>query len=287
MGYSLMAATKPIEKYIQEIKDTCELIEMYPDSDTLQRRLYTRLSAWEKLTEISVTHTPVACDPTSTDLLIKKYIDSEKRHRKLDDSLEAWADELDLTIYQSPQEQYPWTEDKLGDPIKIMHTKSVSDIDETGDYTAFYSGGGYSGWIGFVVERKGAKGKGGPNDLYQTLSNKESRERFYREIDRFKADKRFTQMFLIAECTLDEFLKYVPVFSGYKTRNIDHKCVSVATREATIAGLEIRGCHVIWAGNRARAMQMYRDLNRQWLLKKHAQVLGIETKNKTIQEVSI
>src|SRR5665647_2179609 len=114
-----MGKVKTIEQYIREIKDTDELLQMYPDSEKLQRRLYNRLSAWEKLTEISVNHKPIACDPTSTDLLIKKYIDSEKLHRKLDDSLEAWAEELDLTIYQSPQEQYPWTEDKLGYPINI------------------------------------------------------------------------------------------------------------------------------------------------------------------------
>ena len=223
---------KSIEQYVQEIKDADELLQMYPDSETLQRRLYTRVSAWVKL--------------------------------------------LDITIFQSPQEHYPWTSEDLGRPVKPMHCKKDTDVDQTGDYQAFCSGGGHSCWIPIVVERKGAKGKGGADDLYQTLSNKESREKFYREIDRFKVDNRFSQMFLIAECTLDEYMKFVPKFSGYKTRNKDHISVSVATRQATIAGLYLRGCTVIFAGNRTRAIQMYKDLNRQWLLKNYRHVLGIE-----------
>lgn len=228
-----MGKVKTIEQYIQEIKETDELFRMYPDSDTLRRKLYTRVSAWVNL--------------------------------------------LEITIFQSQQEHYPWTSEELGHSVKPMHKKTDTDIDQTGDYVAYCTGGGYSCWIPIVVERKGAKGKGGPDDLYKTLSNKESRDKFYREIDRFKADTRFNQMFLIAECTLDEYLKFVPAFSGYKTRNKDHISLSVASRQATVAGLYLRGCTVIFAGNRARAIQMYRDLNRQWLLHNYKKVLQLDT----------
>lgn len=226
-----MGNVKTIEQYIQEIKETDELVQMYPDSETLRRKLYIKVSTWIKL--------------------------------------------LEITVFQSQQEHYPWTSKELGHNVKPMHTKKDTDADQTGDYMAYCNGGGYSCWIPIVVERKGAKGKGGADDLYQTLSNTESREKFYREIDRFKADKRFFQMFLIAECTLDEYLKFVPAFSGYKTRNKNHVSASVASRQATVAGLYIRGCTVIFAGNRARAIQMYQDLNRQWLLKNYQSVLKL------------
>lgn len=234
-----MGKVKTIEQYVQDIKETDELIQMYPDSETLRRKLYTKVSAWAKL--------------------------------------------LEITIFQSPQEKYPWTGEELGHSVKLMHTKKDTGADQTGDYMAYCRGGGYSGWIPIVVERKGARGKGGADDLYQTLSNTESREKFYRVIDRFKADKRFFQMFLIAECTLDEYLKFVPTFSGYKTRNKSHVSASVASRQATIAGLYLRGCTVIFAGNRARAIQMYLDLNRQWLLHNWMFVLKLRTQTGDIE----
>ena len=57
---------------------------------------------------------------------------------------------------------------------------------------------------GLVVERKTL------DDLYGTLMNKEQRSRLYREIARYEGDKRFNRFMLIAECTYEDFLQYVP-----------------------------------------------------------------------------
>jgi hypothetical protein len=226
-----MGKTKTIQDYENAIRELHEQLLTYPDSETLNKRMYIQLSAWEKL--------------------------------------------LPIIIFQAQQEQMPWTEQDLGYQVRPMPLKKNTDVQQTGDYQAYYQSVGYSGWIPFLVERKG--GEKGPEDLYGTFSSKEHRERFYREIDRFKEDNRFERMYLIAECSYDDFLKYVPPFIGNK-RNVNHICVSVETRRATIAGLYTRGCTVIFAGNRNRAIQMYKDLIRQWLIKNYSTVLGLDKK---------
>lgn len=194
----------------------------------------------------------------------------------------SWAHLAKLIIFQSPEEHYPWTSEELGYEVRKMLTKKEISIEQTADYQAYYEGNGYAGWIPFIVERKGGKEKTkpNPNDLYSTLSNEKSRQTFYKEILRFKEDSRFTEMYLIAECSYEDFIKYIPAFNGtdghgHAKRNVNHIGVSVGTREATIAGLEMRGCHVIFSGSRPRAIKMYRDLLRQWLLKNYDTVLGL------------
>jgi hypothetical protein len=202
--------------------------------------------------------------------------------------LSNWAKLVSLTIFQSPQEWYPWTEAELGYPVlpmaKKKETKKIHIPAQTGDYIAFYKTPSSEGWIPFVIERKGGKdGKSGPHDLYGTISNKVNRTNIYEEIDRFKDDARFEAMYLIAECTYKELLEYVPAFSGRDEkgrpkRNTNHICLSVETREATIAGLYIRGCTVIFAGTRSKAIKMYKDLMRMWLMKNWKRVLFSESK---------
>jgi len=208
--------------------------------------------------------------------------------------LSKWAELVSITISQSQQEWYPWTPDELGLPVipmlKKKETKKVHNPAQTGDYIAFYSTPSGEGWIPFVVERKGGKaGKSGPHDLYGTLSNIENRTNLYEEIQRFKEDERFDAMYLIAECTYQEYCSYVPAFSGRDSsgkpaRNVNHVSMNVESREATIAGLYIRGCNVVFAGTRAKAIKIYKDLIRQWLMKNYIKVLGLNEPNKLIGE---
>lgn len=202
------------------------------------------------------------------------YPDSETLKNKMYTQLSGFASNMKVIIFQSPEEKYPWTTEELSHEVRPMLTKKQIKIEQTADYQAYYQGPGFAGWFPFLVERKA-------EDLYNTLSNKESRETFYREIGRFKADPRFSQMYLISELSYGDFLKYVPRFSGRDEngkpkRNVNHIAVSVETREATIAGLYIRGCNVIFAGSRKRAIKMYKDLLRQWLMKNYVSLLGLD-----------
>lgn len=208
---------------------------------------------------------------------LQEYPDSETLPKKIKQKVGAWEKLLDITIFQAQQERKEdhlgWSEKDLGYPVKPMILKSRENNKQVGDYQARYSGGGVAGWVGVLVERKG--GKKGAEDLYGTLINADNCSRFYREIDTFQADHRFTQMVVIAECTLTEFLLYVPTFNGNK-RNYDHIGASVESRRAKINSLYIRGVPVLFAGTRTTAIEMYKGLIRQWILKNYVSILKLE-----------
>jgi hypothetical protein len=180
---------------------------------------------------------------------------------------------LDITIFQAQNEQTPWTPDELGYSIRPMLLKDKSGLQQVGDYQAYYSMPGRAGWVGILAERKG--GKKGCEDLYSTLMNSENCARFYREIDRFQEDPRFTQMVVIAECSFEQFLLYQPPFVG-KVRNTQHIGASVEARRGKIASLYARGVPVIFAGTRKNAIEVYKALIRQWLIKNYVSMLGLD-----------
>jgi hypothetical protein len=253
-----MASEKPIEYHIEKIKEFHKAKLEYPDSETIERKLYEQLSQWEYK-------------------LKKKYI-------------------------VSGQENYPWGEDKLGHQTEAMLTLTETDRyfskkwlaghrdkinlfegferediqPQCGDYQGYIVVNGKVIWIPIVVERKGGKeGKSGADDLYGSTSSPENRRNLYEEIERMKLDKRFSYRYLIAECSFKDYMDFAPLFNG-KQRNVNHFSLSPETKRATIAGLEIRGLHVIWAGTRAKAIQMYIDLNRQWIMKNYVKILGLD-----------
>lgn len=257
-------------------------VKTIQDYESRIRELYAEI----KKQETKIKRCTSVKAPKKDIALVKKKLeaDLETLKSQLYNQLKVWADLVDITIFQSPEEHYPWEEKDLGHPVRKMLTKAEISIEQTADYQAYYQGVGYAGWVPFIVERKGGKeakkGQGIPNDVYATLSSAHSRETFYKEIKRFKADTRFTQMYLIAECSYEDYIKYIPAYNGvdkngHAKRNTNHIGVSVATREATIAGLEMRGCHVIFAGSRGRAIKMYKDLLRQWVIKNYTTVLGL------------
>jgi len=207
---------------------------------------------------------------------LQKYPASETLQRSIKQKVGAWEKLLDITIFQAQQERKEehlgWSEENLGYPVKPMILKRVGNNKQVGDYQARYQGGGVAGWVGVLVERKG--GKKGMEDLYGTLINADNCARFYREIETFQADERFSLMVVIAECTLTDFLLYVPAFNGNK-RNYDHIGASVESRRAKINSLYIRGVPVLFAGTRPLAIEMYRGLIRQWILQHYVSILKL------------
>lgn len=188
--------------------------------------------------------------------------------RKLANRLGSWQDRLSITVYVANNEQLPWELENFD--LKPMCAKKNTGYSQVGDYIfEINHGDSTQSWGHLCVERKTC------SDLYGTLMNRASRERFYREISRFEADRRFTQMVIIAECTQAEFLTYIPVFNG-KKRNTNHISASVESRRATIAGLYIRGVPILWAGSRAEAQKTYSQLVRQSCIKNYVEILGLD-----------
>jgi hypothetical protein len=196
-----------------------------------------------------------------------------EEQKRLNGQVSSWAKLLDITIFQAQNEQLPWREEDLDFHVRPMLLKEKTGIQQVGDMQAYYSSPGCSGWVGLLVERKG--GKYGAEDLYSTLMNSENCARFYREIDRFYEDLRFSQMVIIAECSFEQFLLYKPPFIG-KTYNSDHIGASVAARRGKIASLYARGVPVIFAGTRKNAIEIYKALIRQWIIKNYVRILGLD-----------
>ncbi len=197
---------------------------------------------------------------------------TSEEEEKLSRRISSFVKLLDITIFQAQNEQLPWTSEDLGYNVRPMLLKHKSGIQQVGDYQAYYSGAGVEGWIGFLAERKG--GKKGCEDLYSTLMNSENCARFYREIDRFKEDTRFSQMVIIVECSFERFLLYQPPFIG-KTRNTNHIGANAEARRGKIASLYTRGVPVVFAGTRLNAIKTYKALVRQWLIKNIDFVLSL------------
>jgi hypothetical protein len=224
-----MGAKKTIDGYIQDIREYHLQLAEYPDSETLPKKINTRLNAVFNL--------------------------------------------LDIVIFQAQNEQTPWKSEDIGYSIRSMLRKDDTTPQQVGDYQAYISSPECPGWIPLLIERKG--GKKGCEDLYSTLMNSENCARFYREIERFNADKRFTQMVIIAECSLNDFLLYLPPFIG-SARNTKHIGASVEARRGKIASLYARGVPVLFAGTRKNAIELYRGLIKQSVIKNYTSILKLD-----------
>ncbi|MCK5216626.1 MAG: hypothetical protein KAJ93_02495 [Methanosarcinales archaeon] len=200
---------------------------------------------------------------------IKEYGDIPevtKLKASLDRKLGRWFELLDICIIVANNEQTPWTTEELGFSTRPMPLKLKSGQQQVGDYQIFVNGTQHKWYSSLLVERKGCTYERDKRsgltmigcDLYSTMMNKAGRERFYREIDRFKQDSRFDQMVVMCECTYDQFLQFTPKFTGKKF-NRNHVGASVASRVATINGLFERGVSVRFMGSRKRAIEAYRS----------------------------
>jgi len=137
-------------------------------------------------------------------------------------SLKAYEDVIrDITsqIADYPEsEKHPWTSSELGMGCAEMPLKSATGYNQVGDYIFTVGAEEQSSsiiWGNLVVERKTLE------DLYGTLMNKEHRSRLYREISKYEADPRFNRFMLVAECTYEEFLTYVPEIFVYTQESAD------------------------------------------------------------------
>lgn len=204
---------------------------------------------------------------------LKEYPDSTTLQEKLSRRLSAWVGKLNITIHVASNEQLPYTIKELGYPITPMSTIKAGGERQVGDYIFYLDD--YDMFGGLVVERKGVTRTNGRMvgcDLYSTFSTKDNRDRFYREIQRYKDDPRFNLFVLIAECSHGEYLSFKPAFNG-KNYNKTNYGMNVAARRATIAKLISMGCVVHFAGTRHHAVELYHDLVVQWCRTYYATIL--------------
>ena len=211
---------------------------------------------------------------------ILDYPDNENLKSKLNYRLGKWVDFLNIVIYRAENEQTGYTDKELGYKVKPMPLKSESSFNQVGDYHIYISD--YDVLSGLVIERKGVSRKKNIGmvscDLYNTLFHKENRIRFKKEFARFQADLRLDTFKVIVECSYGEYLSFSPKFSGNKLSPIDHNGASRQSRIGTISSLELDGCHVIFAGTREMAIEMYRSMIRQWVIKHYQFILRLDSK---------
>lgn len=198
---------------------------------------------------------------------LQDYPDSTTLQNKLNYRLSKWVSMLDIIVMAANNEQKPYSSEELGMNVKPMYTKAISGFDQVADYQ-FFIGGAVNKWGGLLIERKEL------SDLYGSLMNRDSRERFYREILRYECDNRFTQMIIMVEGTMQDFLKYAPKFTG-KIYNKNHIGANVESRRATVAGLYARGIPILWCGSREQAVKIYPQLVKQWIVKHYDELIGI------------
>ena len=148
--------------------------------------------------------TTYANDIRETHSKLQKDPDSKKLQKQLKYRVQEWSTRVPIIVRVAKNETKPWTEDELGIPTFSMGKKIDTKFDQVGDYHFEVSLGDRTFTGGLVVERKEV------SDLYGTLMRQDKRERFDREIDRFRADPRFDQMTIMVEGTMDCFLSYVP-----------------------------------------------------------------------------
>jgi len=135
---------------------------------------------------------------------LQKDPGSDKLEKQLSYRLREWSSRVFVIVRVAKNETKPWTEEELGLPMFSMEKKVNTKFSQVGDYHFEVTMGDRIVIGGLVVERKEV------SDLYGTLLNQNRRERFNREIERFRSDPRFNQMTIMVEGTMEEFLNYVP-----------------------------------------------------------------------------
>ena len=135
---------------------------------------------------------------------LQKDPGSVKLEKQLSYRLKEWSARVPIIVRVAKNETKPWSSEELGMSTFSMDKKVNTKYSQVGDYHFEVSLGDRVVTGGLVVERKEV------SDLYGTLLNQNRRERFNREIERFRQDPRFDQMTIMVEGTMREFLDYVP-----------------------------------------------------------------------------
>lgn len=134
-------------------------------------------------------------------IAIQEYPESETLRNRLGARLGKWQALLDITVLAASNERKPWQDSEIGLPIKQMYTKDVSGFQQVADYQ-FFIGGSIDQWGGLLIERKEL------SDFYSSMMRSENKLRLYREIQRYEDDDRFTQIIIMVEGSMHEFLGY-------------------------------------------------------------------------------
>jgi len=148
-------------------------------------------------------------------------------------------------------EQLPWTENEIGYPTRPMFLISESGAQQVGDYQ-FYVNGQIGG---ILVERKTCQ------DFYGTMFG--NRDRFYREIERFKSDNRFDKMIIFVEGNMLDFLNYT----------YNNNSFMLPQKFGVLGSLDARGVEVMWCTNRKIAARLYGVVVKQWCLKNYERII--------------
>jgi len=200
--------------------------------------------------------------------------DSESIQKKIDYRVKKWMLLVGIRIEVASNERTAWTAEMLGYPTVPMQTKHDTGYNQTADYVGVVDTL-YGAWyVPTIVERKSIE------DLYGTLINEENRARFYREIDRFKADDRFTSLVVIVEGTLVDFIMYQPDFNDgkfdYARRFDTKKNTSVNEKKLTVlADLFVMGIQVVFCDNPTIAAQFCGRLFRESVRKNYYKIPGV------------
>lgn len=199
----------------------------------------------------------------------------ESTEKKLSYRVNKWAAMLEVVVQVANNEGTPWTSGMIGYPTENMPLKTASGFRQVADYVATVRTSDGNVYIDLLVERKATE------DLYGTLIDEDNRARFYREIERFKNDRRFSQMIIMVEGTLSDFILYQPEFKGgkfdYKRRYDTKKNGSINEKKITVlSDLFVMGVPVLFCDNATLAALMYGRLIREYIRKGYRKMLGLE-----------
>ena len=202
-------------------------------------------------------------------------VEIESTEKKLSYRINKWAAMLEVTIQVANNEGTPWTSSMIGYPTEPMPLKTATGFRQVADYVATVQTSDGNRYIDLLVERKATE------DLYGTLIDEDNRARFYREIERFRADPRFSQMIIMVEGTLSDFIMCQPAFKGskfdYKRRYDTKKNGSINEKKITVlSDLFVMGVSVLFCDNATLAAQMYGRLIRESIRKHYWKLLGLE-----------
>lgn len=188
----------------------------------------------------------------------------EEYQKKIERILPRWMETLPVTVFVANNEQTPWDIESIGFSPCPMPQKNEAVPQQVGDYQYWIETPGKSALECFgplLVERKSLP------DFYGTMYGE--RERFYREVDRFKADPRFNQMLVVIEAEIGDWYEYQPTALGDNDENTRTRTVTLEGKQATIASLLARGVIPVFAGSRELAPRLYRNLVRQNIIKNY------------------
>ena len=224
-----------------------------------------RKSVSDYVKDISNLHTQLCVVPGSTEV-----------QKKLARRINRWMELIEIRVQVAQQEKHEWTSKMIGYPTERMSLKKETGLDQIGDYHGIVKTDDGDRYIDIVIERKSIE------DLYGTLIPEDNRARFYREIDRYKADFRFNSMEVLVEGSMTDFLLFQPEFVGgefdYKRRFDTKKNTTINEKKMTVlADLLVAGVNVVFCDNPTLAAQLCGRVFRESVKKEYYKILGLPT----------